>query len=117
MQLSYPSSVNVGQGFYLTVSIFNSGSTTFSGASVNIGSMTVSFTIENATACSQQCQSVTWSGGVINVGNLAPGSTVLTVGLKAPGSPTQFSGQATLSYVGESQPITLPISIRVSGRP
>ncbi len=117
MQVAYPSSVNVGQGFYVTFSLYDSGSTTLPGASLDVGNLAVTFSIVNATVCNPGCTSVSWSGGVVAIGNLNPGSTVVTLGLKAPSSPAQFSGQATLNYQGEIQPVTVTITIRVSGRP
>lgn len=117
MQASYPSSVSAGQGFYVQFSIYNSGPSAASGVSLDVGGISATFTIVNATVCSPGCSQVTWSGGVINVGSLNTGSTVIQVGLKAPSTPTQFSGTATLNYQGEAQPVTASITIRVTGRP
>ncbi len=117
VQVSYPSSVSVGQGFYVQFSVYNSGPTAVSGASLDVDGMSITFTIVNATICNPGCSQVTWSGGVINIGSLTTGSNVIQVGLKAPMSPTQFSGVVTLYYQGEAQPVTTTVAIRVTGRP
>ncbi len=117
MQVSYPSSVTAGQGFYLNFYIYNGASTTLSGASLDVGNLGITFAIVNATICNPQCTSATWSGSAINIGSLGPGATTVTLGVKAPSSPTQFSGQASLDYQGETQPVSATITIRVTGRP
>ena len=117
MQASYPGSVSVGQGFYIQFSIYNSGSTALTGVSLDLGSVSITFTIMNATTCNPSCSTTAWSGGVVDIGNLNPGSTVVQVGLKAPSSPAQFSGQATLYYQGETQPLSVTVTMRVTGKP
>lgn len=117
LQASYPSTVSAGQGFYVQFSIYSSGTTALSGASLDLGGLSTTFTVVNATVCDPGCSPVTLSGGVINIGTLAAGSTAVQVGLRAPSSPTQFSGTATLNYQGEAQPASAAITIRVSGRP
>jgi hypothetical protein len=116
MTVTYPTSVSVGQGFYIQLSIYNSGASA-SGATIDVGSMIYTFTIANATECNPQCASITWSGSVINVGTLNQGETSVTLGLRAPASPTQYSGTITLYYQGATQPTTSTLTIRVTGRP
>lgn len=117
MSVTYPSSVNVGEGFYVQFSIYNSGSGPLNSVSLDLGSLGLTFKVVNATLCNPGCSPASLSGSVVEIGTLNPGSTILTVGLKAPSSPAQFSGSASLNYQGEAQPVTVTVTIRVSGRP
>ena len=117
MSVAYPSAVGVGQGFYIEFSVYNSGSTALTQASIDVGSLGISFIILNATMCNPQCSVTSWSGSVVNLGSLNPGATTVTLGVKAPSSPTQFSGQSALHYQTQTQAIVVTITIRVSGRP
>lgn len=117
MTVSYPTSVGVGAGFYIQFTVYNNGPSSIAGGSIDVGSLIYTFSITNATMCNPQCSAATWSGSLIDIGTVNPGATILTLGVKAPAQPAQYSGTATLYYQGVSQPTTVTIAIRVSGRP
>ncbi len=117
MSVSYPSSVGAGAGFYIQFTIYNNGASPVSGGSIDVGNLIYTFTINNATECNPQCAAITWSGSVINVGTVNPGATVVSIGVKAPAQPTQYSGSASLYYQGVTQPTTVTVTIRVTGHP
>lgn len=117
IQVTYPSTVSSGSGFYLQFTVYNSGSAPASGATLDLGSVIYTFTVVNATVCNPQCAPAPWSGSIVTVGTVNPGATVVNVGLRAPAQPTQFSGTTTLYYQGEPQPTSATITIRVTGRP
>jgi len=116
-QVTYPSTVTFGKGFYVQVSVYNSGSAGLSSGSLDLGNLGAVFTVTNATACNPGCSSTTWTGSAVQIGELDPGQTTLNIGLRAPSSPTQFSGEVVLNYQGEPQPLTQAVTIKVSGGP
>ncbi len=117
MTVTYPSTVGTGQGFYIDFNIYNSGASVVSAASLDVGNLIYTFSVTNATKCNPQCTAISRSGSVFSIGSLVPGQTVVTIGLKAPVQPQQYSGSAALYYQGAPQPAMTTITIRVTGHP
>ncbi|MBI3840952.1 MAG: hypothetical protein HY297_03230 [Thaumarchaeota archaeon] len=118
MSVSYPSRVSAGSSVSISFTLVNNGASTPTGASIDVGSLFYPFSVSAATKCNPQCTPTTWSGSVVQVGDLTPGVTVVTLSLTAPSQPQQYSDTVTLYYVGTTQQITANISIQViSGHP
>lgn len=113
---SCPSRVTAGQTFTCTITIFNQASTTFSSASVVSGQDFSEFTFVGCTEVVNgvSAGSVPVTSNTIAVGNLAPGSTVLTLSVQAPSQSGQYSKSVlTLSAPGLS-PISVTFGIQVT---
>ncbi|QQG48803.1 MAG: hypothetical protein HY247_00315 [archaeon] len=118
MQVSFPDRVVAGSSFTISFTIDNNGPATLTGGSLDVGNLFYTFSVNSAEKCAPACASTTWSGSVVQIGDMTPGVTVVTLGLTAPSQPQQFSTSATLYYVGMPQQISATISIQVvSGHP
>src|SRR5712692_5027198 len=122
MNVQCPSSggsVTAGGTFTCTVTIYNLGSSTYqsgtlvsSGAFIQFGFQSCSKTINgNPASCSVP------SSTEIAVGDIEPGTTVLTLGVMAPSSAGQKSCSLTLASPGMAQTITQSFTIQVSNKP
>jgi hypothetical protein len=112
-------SVAAGSTFSCTVTIYNTGAATYSSATLVSSS---SFTEFSFQSCSETingspatCTAV--SSSQISVGDIEPGTTVLTVGVAAPTTAGQKSCALTLGAVELGQTITSTFTIQVTNKP
>lgn len=112
-----PSQVTTGQVFECTIYIYNLGSTTFSSAVIVSSGTFYDFTFVSCTESANGggSTSVSVSAHTISVGNIVPGTTVLTLTVQAPSQPGQYGDNVlTLSAPGLPQPISDTFSIQVT---
>ncbi len=112
-----PTRVTAGTSFTCTITIYNQGATSYSSASVVSSGDFAKFSIlgctESVNAGPQS--SVPTTATSIAVGNLAPGTTQLTVTIQAPSQSGQYNNDvATLNAPGMPQPISVTFSIQVT---
>jgi Domain of unknown function DUF11 len=106
MVLSYPPSVTAGSNFAFTLTVTNNGPGTANSVNVQAGTLLSSFTLVSSNYLI--------SGNVIEVGDVSPGSVVISLELQAPSRPGQTTGSLSLTYQQMAQPITASFTIRVS---
>lgn len=114
---SCPSRVTAGATFTCSIYIYNQGSTTFSSATIVSSG---DFSKFSFLGCMESVNggpatSVSTTGNSIAVGNLVPGTTVLTLTVQAPSQSGQYSNSVlTLNAPGLSSPISVTFSIQVT---
>jgi hypothetical protein len=106
MTLSYPSKVSVNSNFDFSITVVNGGSGTANSIAIQVGDILAAFKVDSSN--------YPLSGNVIVVGDVAPGSVIVTLHLTAPSQPQQFSGTMTLTYQQMSTLLSASVAIRVS---
>lgn len=112
-----PGQVTTSQVFQCTIYIYNTGSTTQTSATIVASGTFYDFTF---VSCSESVNggtptSLSVSAHTITVGDIAPGTTVLTLTVQAPSQAGQYNNNVvTLSAVGLSQPISDTFTIQVT---
>ncbi len=112
-------SVTAGSTFSCSVTVYNVGSSTYqSAALVSSGDFT-QFAFQSCSETlngnPESCTVV--SSTEISAGGIAPGTTVLTLGVVAPTSAGQKACTLTLSAPGLGQTVTQTFTIQVTNRP
>ena len=104
----YPSSTTLGSQITLTFTAINPTSATYKNAVVQTNTLLQSFTVISSTK--------PINANIINIGDLPPGTTTVTLILQAPNRPDTFTDNATLIYQGIQNPPTQQITITIRGR-
>ena len=104
----YPSTTALDSQITLTFTVINPSSITYKNAVIQTNSLFQSFTVISSTD--------TINANIITVGDLPPGTTAITVQLRAPNRPGTFTDTATLIYQGIQNQLTQQITITVRGR-
>ena len=112
-------SVSAGATFTCTVTIYNLGSSTYQSATlVSSGAFTqFAFQSCSKTINGNPASCTVPSSTEIAVGDIGPGTTVLSLGVMAPSSAGQKSCSLTLASPGMAQTITQNFTIQVSNKP
>ena len=104
----YPSTTSMDSQVTLTFTIINPSSTTYRNAVIQTNTIFQSFTPISSTN--------TINANIINVGDLPPGTTTITIQLQASNRPGTVTDTATLIYQGtQNQPVQ-QITILVRGK-
>lgn len=106
---SYPSSVKVNTVFTVSFTVVNPSVSTAHGVTIQACVLFESFTIRSSTH--------EIVGNVINVGNVSPGTTIVSLELYAPGRAGKVSGEVNLLFQEMKSPVTQEITITVRGGP
>ena len=116
---SFPPSENAGSTFFGSFTMIDNGSVSVGSVSVQVGNLLNEFAFQSCTisvngGVFQDCTS-SLSGNVISLGSVTPGTTVITLGLKAPSHPGQYSNEVTLYYfLGTQRSILTTITIHIT---
>jgi len=104
----YPSTTSMGSQITLTFTIINPSSTTYRNGLIQTDTLFQSFTPISSTH--------TINANIIDVGDLMPGTTTITIQLQVSNSPGTVTDTATLIYQGaQNQPVQ-QITILVRGK-
>jgi hypothetical protein len=104
----YPSSTTLDSQITLTFTAINPTSTTYKNAVIQTNTLLQSFTVISSTK--------PINANIVNIGDLPPGTTTVTLILQAPNRPDTFTDNATLIYQGIQNPPTQQITITIRGR-
>ena len=104
----YPSSTPLDSQIALTFTVINPSSITYKNAVIQTNTLFQSFTVISSTD--------TVNANIINVGDLPPGTSTVTLQLRAPNRPGTFTDTATLIYQSIQNELTQQIVITVRGR-
>jgi hypothetical protein len=104
----YPSSVTLDSQIALTFTVINPSSITYKNAVIQTSTLFQSFTVLSSTDAI--------NANIIDIGDLPPGTTTVTLQLRAPNRPGTFTDTATLIYQGIQNQLTQQITITVRGR-
>ena len=104
----YPSSTTLNSQIALTFTIINPSSLTYKNAVIQTNTLFQSFTVLSSTD--------TINANIIEIGDLSPGTTTVTLQLGAPNRPGTFTDTATLIYQNIQNELTQQIAITVRGR-
>ena len=107
MALSYPSSVAFDSFCAVNFTVINPTSATAHGSTIQANVFFADFLIQS---CTHEVV-----GNVINVGDVPPGSTIVSLNLSTPGKPGTVTDTVSLLYQETTTPITQGISISVRG--
>jgi len=104
----YPSSTTLDSQITLTFTAINPTSATYKNAVVQTNTLLQSFTVISSTK--------PINANIVNIGDLPPGTTTVTLILQAPNRPDTFTDNATLIYQGIQNSPTQQITITIRGR-
>ena len=114
---SCPSRVTAGSTFVCYVTVYNQGSTSYGSATLVSSGDFLKFAI---LGCAESVNggpstSLSTTSNSVAIGNLSPGTTVLTISIQAPAQSGQYSNDVlTLNAPGFAQPISATFSIQVT---
>lgn len=109
MMTSYSSSANVNTEVTVTFTVTNPSGSTTHGSTIQAEVILTNFEVQSST------HEVV--GNVINIGDVPPGTTIVSLELMAPSRPRKISGTVNLTYQEMTEPITQEITISVKGGP
>ncbi len=109
LSVSYPSRVGRNEEITISFIIGNPSDHTAHGAVIQTETLFEYFTIVSST------HKVV--GNVIEVGDIPPGTTIVSLELKAPNKSSDVEDTVTLTFQEMDQPVTENISISVRGKP
>jgi hypothetical protein len=104
----FPETVGMGAQLSISFTIINPTSTTAKNAVIQTNNLFQSFSIRSS--------SHEVVGSTVNIGNLASGTTVVTLELTAPSRPAQIDETVSLIYQEMPTQLTQQISINVRGK-
>ncbi len=104
---AYPPTAKMSSAVTITFTIINPTGSTVQGATIQTNVLFQEFAVQS---CNYPIV-----GNVINVGNLASGSTIVSLQLITSAHPTNLAETVSLMYSGETNPSTQQISIGVRG--
>lgn len=104
----YPSTTALDSQISLTFTVINPSSITYKNTVIQTNNIFQSFTVISSTN--------PVNANIINVGDFPPGTTAVTLQLRAPNHPGTFTDTATLIYQGIQNQLTQQITITVRGR-
>ena len=104
----YPTSTAMDSQITMTFNIINPTNTALKNAAIQTNTLFQYFTVTSST------HEVT--ANIINIGDLAPGTTTVTLQLKAPNRPAEVNDSIALIHQGIQNQVTQQISITVRGR-
>ena len=107
MALSYPSSVAFDSVCTVNFTVINPTSTTAHGSTIQANVFFADFLIQS---CTHEVV-----GNVINVGDVPPGTTIVSLNLSTPGKPGAVTDTVSLLYQEMTAPVTQEITVSVSG--
>ena len=111
------SRVTAGSTFTCDIYVYDQGSSTFSSASIVSSGDFAKFTF---LSCAKSVNGgpstqVSTSSSAISVGDIAPGTTILTVTVQAPSQSGQYSNSVlTLNAPGFPQPVSVTFTMQVT---
>jgi hypothetical protein len=104
----YPSSTTLDSQLTLTFTTINPTTFTYKNAVIQTNTLLQTFTVISSIK--------PINANIINIGDLPPGTTTITIILQAPNHPGTYTDNSTLIYQGIQNPPTQQISILVRGR-
>ena len=107
LSVGYPSTVNFDTQITMSITIINPTELTAHDAIIQTNSVFQSFSVLSST--------YPVVGNVINIGNITPGTTTITLELLSPEKPTEVNDTITLVYQEMADSVTSQITIRVRG--
>lgn len=107
MSISYPASTRMSTQITFTVTIINPTNMSAHDVIVQTNSLFEHFGLISSTH--------ERNGNIIEIGTVAPGTTVCSMELLSPSKPVEFSDTIGLTFTEMSEKITQNISISVSG--
>ena len=107
LSVGVPSTAKMDTQVAMSITIINPTEFTVHDAIIQTNSVFQSFSVVSSTH--------PVIGNVINVGNITPGTTTITLELLAPNRPTEVNDNVTLIYQEMADPATSEITIRVRG--
>ncbi len=112
-------SVSTGGTFTCTITIYNLGSSTYQSATLVSSADFAQFSFQSCSKSinGNPASCTVASSTEISLGDIQPGTTILTLGVGAPSSSGQKSCAITLAFPGIAQPITTTFTIQVTNRP
>lgn len=114
---SCPSRVTASSTFTCTITVYDQGTTTYSSSTIVSSGDFSKFTFVSCTESINggPATQVSTSSNTIATGNLAPGTTVLTLTVEAPSQSGQYSNSVlTLNAPGFAQPISVVFAMQVT---
>jgi hypothetical protein len=109
LTLSYPPSVTFNANCTVSFTVINPTNATAHGATIQASLFFAEFVIQSST------HEVV--GNVVNVGDIPPGTTLVSLGLSAPNKPGTVSDTVGLLFQEMTAPVTQTITISVEGVP
>jgi len=107
LALSYPSSVAFDSVCTVNFTVINPTSATAHGSTIQANVFFADFLIQS---CTHEVV-----GNVINVGDVPPGTTIVSLSLSTPGKPGTVTDTVSLLYQEMTAPVTQEITVSVSG--
>ena len=107
ISVGYPSTAKLNTQITMSITIINPTELIAHDAVIQTNSVLQSFSVLSST--------FPVVGNVINVGNITPGTTTITIELLSPDRPTEVNDTITLVYQEMADPATSQITIRVRG--
>jgi uncharacterized membrane protein len=109
LTVSYPSSAKMNTKVTISFTIINTKSATAHGATIQAPILLSNFAIQSST------HSIV--GNVINIGDVPPGTTIVSLDLLAPSKAGTVTDTVSLLFQESTTPITQEISISIRGGP
>ncbi|MHA2407297.1 MAG: hypothetical protein ACXACA_02860 [Candidatus Ranarchaeia archaeon] len=109
LSVSYPSSVTLNSNITMSFTIRNLGSATAHGATIEANELFANFAVVSST------REVV--GNVVNVGDVPPGTTIISLQLLSPTRPGTVVDTVSLLFQEMTAPVTQQITISIRGGP
>jgi hypothetical protein len=109
LSVSYPSSVSINSTFTMSFTIRNPTNATAHGATIEANVLFENFAIESSTR-----ETV---GNVVDVGDIPPGTTIISLKLLSPKRPGTVDDTLSLLFQEIANPVTEIVTISVRGGP
>lgn len=107
--VAYPSSVSLNSTFTMSFTIRNPTNATAHGTTIEADTLFASFAVVSST------REVV--GNVVNVGDVPPGTTILSLTLLSPSRPGTVTDTVSLLFQEMTAPVTQQVTITVRGGP
>ena len=109
LTLSYPSTAKMSTKITVTFTVINPTTATAHGVTIQAPILLSNFVIQSSTH--------NIVGNVINVGDVLPGTTIVSLELTTPSKPGTNTDTVTLLFQESTAPVTRELSISVRGGP
>jgi len=107
LSVSYPASVSQNSNLTMSFTIRNIGESTAHGATIEANVLLTEFTVVSSTR--------EISGNVVNIGDVPPGTTIISLQLLSPNRPGTIIDAISLSFQEMTAPVTQEIAITIRG--
>jgi hypothetical protein len=107
LSVSYPTAVSQNSNLIMSFTIRNTGDITAHGATIEANIILTEFTVVSSTR--------EVIGNVVNIGDVPPGTTILSLQLLSPNRPGTITDTFSLSFQEMTAPVTQEITITIRG--